>query len=205
MHLAYIVPCSAVADCHLRLKARAMPMRHADNLQCAGRCTKMLQTQHVQWTSDRVTAKDGSVQVFLAFSAQPVASASLGQVYQATLRPEFGGGCVAVKVQRPGVMEHVALDTLLMRGATEIVSAVPYFSDSWCEVLDDWASRFFQVCDGDCQSLGHGLNVVLTVSKTRVSSRRAGVSRRRWALHERNRRPLTSRLSGVHHAHTWLA
>lgn len=84
--------------------------------------------------------------MFAAFSAQPVASASLGQVYQATLLPEYGGGCVAVKVQRPGVMEHVALDTLLMRGATEIVSAVPYFSDSWCEVLDDWARRFFQVC-----------------------------------------------------------
>lgn len=86
------------------------------------------------------------VQVFAAFSAHPVASASLGQVYQATLRPEHGGQCVAVKVQRPGVMENIALDTLLMRGATEIVSAVPYFSDGWCEVLDDWASRFFQVC-----------------------------------------------------------
>lgn len=93
----------------------------------------------------RLSATARDAQVFTVLSSKPVASASLGQVYQATLRPEYGGGCVAVKVQRPGVMEHVALDTLLMRGATEIVSAVPYFSDGWCEVLDDWASRFFQV------------------------------------------------------------
>lgn len=29
------------------------------------------------------------------------------QVYRATLRPEYGGGEVAVKVQRPGVLEQV--------------------------------------------------------------------------------------------------
>jgi hypothetical protein len=37
------------------------------------------------------------------------------QVYRATLVPELGGGDVAVKVQRPGVLAAVALDLFLIR------------------------------------------------------------------------------------------
>ena len=46
-------------------------------------------------------------EVFSAVSERPVAAASLGQVYRATLKPELGGGEVAVKVLRPGVLEQV--------------------------------------------------------------------------------------------------
>lgn len=42
------------------------------------------------------------------------------QVYRARLRPELGGCEVAVKVQRPGVLEAVALDLLLMRKAGQV-------------------------------------------------------------------------------------
>lgn len=83
--------------------------------------------------------------LFEDLSPESVASASLGQVYRGTLRAEYGGGRVAVKVQRPGVMERVALDTLLMREAAELISTIPTFSESWAGVLDDWATRFFQV------------------------------------------------------------
>jgi aarF domain-containing kinase len=48
---------------------------------------------------------------------KPVAAASLGQVYRATLSPAYGGGEVAIKVQRPGVLEGVCLDLLLVRRA----------------------------------------------------------------------------------------
>ena len=48
---------------------------------------------------------------------EPVASASLGQVYRATLRDAYGGGEVAVKVQRPRVLERVALDLYVIREA----------------------------------------------------------------------------------------
>lgn len=54
-------------------------------------------------------------EVFSKLSPTPVASASLGQVYKGQLRGEYGGGEVAVKVQRPKVHESVALDLLLMR------------------------------------------------------------------------------------------
>jgi aarF domain-containing kinase len=46
-------------------------------------------------------------EVFASISPKPVAAASLGQVYRARLRPELGGTEVAIKVQRPGVLEQV--------------------------------------------------------------------------------------------------
>ncbi len=54
-------------------------------------------------------------EVFSSLSTVPVASASLGQVYKGRLRDIYGGGEVAVKVQRPSVQASVALDLLLMR------------------------------------------------------------------------------------------
>lgn len=102
-----------------------------------------LRSQIAHTNTSRTTTS--SMQVFATLSEKPVASASLGQVYQATLVGGFGGGTVAVKVQRPGILNGVALDTLLMRQATEIVSSVPMYAGGWEEVLDDWAVRFFQV------------------------------------------------------------
>src|SRR5688572_13336307 len=48
---------------------------------------------------------------FLTFDAEPLASASLGQVHRATLRD---GRAVAVKVQRPGIMEQVLSDLTVL-------------------------------------------------------------------------------------------
>jgi aarF domain-containing kinase len=64
-------------------------------------------------------------EVFSQLSSKPVAAASLGQVYKGRLKPEFGGREVAVKVQRPDVLEQVCLDLYLMRQAAEAISALP--------------------------------------------------------------------------------
>ena len=48
---------------------------------------------------------------FLTFEAEPLASASLGQVHRATLRD---GRVVAVKVQRPGVVDQVRADLTVL-------------------------------------------------------------------------------------------
>ncbi|PSB11533.1 hypothetical protein C7B62_05210 [Pleurocapsa sp. CCALA 161] len=51
-------------------------------------------------------------EVYREFSADPVAAASLGQVYQAVLH---SGETVAVKVQRPNLRPQLSLDLYLMR------------------------------------------------------------------------------------------
>lgn len=52
-------------------------------------------------------------EVYEQLSEQPVAAASLGQVYKGVLRET--GEVVAVKVQRPGIGESIAVDMLLLR------------------------------------------------------------------------------------------
>ena len=57
--------------------------------------------------STETCARPNDAPLFAAFGDAPVAAASLGQVYQATL---WSGERVAVKVQRPNVVRQVALD-----------------------------------------------------------------------------------------------
>ncbi|OWM84632.1 hypothetical protein CDL15_Pgr027419 [Punica granatum] len=52
-------------------------------------------------------------ELFAEISPEPIAAASLGQVYQARLCRR--GEVVAVKVQRPGVQAAIALDILILR------------------------------------------------------------------------------------------
>jgi aarF domain-containing kinase len=80
-------------------------------------------------------------QVFSSLSTSPVAAASLGQVYRATLSPALGGFEVAVKVQRPGVLEAVALDLHLMRAAAVAVGKLPDVNTDWASLIDNWAVR----------------------------------------------------------------
>lgn len=51
-------------------------------------------------------------EMFVEFSADPVAAASLGQVYRARL---YSGELVAVKVQRPNLVPTLSLDLYLLR------------------------------------------------------------------------------------------
>ena len=52
-------------------------------------------------------------ELYSEITAEPVAAASLGQVYKAVLKDS--GDVVAVKVQRPFVLETVSLDLHLIR------------------------------------------------------------------------------------------
>lgn len=83
--------------------------------------------------------------VFSKLSAEPVASASIGQVYRGTLRST--GEEVAVKVQRPKVLEDVALDLFMMR------SLAPYYKKSQdvntdlVGLVDAWGEGFVNELD----------------------------------------------------------
>ncbi len=83
--------------------------------------------------------------VLSSIGAAPIAAASLGQVYRATLRD--GGDDVAVKVQRPGVAEAVSLDLLIMRWMAGVVSSRPGVNTDWVALIDEWAGRFWSELD----------------------------------------------------------
>ncbi len=54
------------------------------------------------------------VQVYAELTPKPIAAASLGQVYKGKLK---SGETVAVKVQRPYVVETVSIDLFIIRQA----------------------------------------------------------------------------------------
>ncbi|KAL7470992.1 hypothetical protein ACHAXS_011280 [Conticribra weissflogii] len=85
--------------------------------------------------------------IFSEITPEPVAAASLGQVYKATLRST--GDIVAVKVQRPQVLETVSLDLYLARELGLFLRNFPALSDRLDAValLDEFAYRFYQELD----------------------------------------------------------
>lgn len=60
-------------------------------------------------------------QVFDSLSDEPVASASIGQVYRGKLKD---GRDVAVKVQRPGILGEIALDLYVLRLLTPVQTKI---------------------------------------------------------------------------------
>ncbi|XP_075082493.1 putative aarF domain-containing protein kinase At1g71810, chloroplastic isoform X3 [Nicotiana tabacum] len=81
--------------------------------------------------------------VFSEISPEPVAAASLGQVYQARLRSS--GQIVAVKVQRPGVQSSISLDILILRYLAGLIRRAGKLNTDLQAVVDEWASSLFRV------------------------------------------------------------
>ena len=79
--------------------------------------------------------------VFYDMSPQPIASASIGQVYKAKLKSN--GKEVALKVQRPDILDTVSLDLCLMRKAAKLVGRLPMLRSDFPAILDEWAFRFY--------------------------------------------------------------
>ena len=87
-------------------------------------------------------------EVYSEITPEPVAAASLGQVYKATLRD--GGEEVAVKVQRPFVLEAVSLDLHLTRLAGLALKAINPDAGARIDIvslLDEFAANFYQELD----------------------------------------------------------
>ena len=77
--------------------------------------------------------------LFDYLTEKPVASASLGQVYRGRLKAAYGGGEVAVKVQRPHVLEAASLDIHILRRMCKLFSQLPNVRD--CPVRVDAVHR----------------------------------------------------------------
>jgi predicted unusual protein kinase regulating ubiquinone biosynthesis (AarF/ABC1/UbiB family) len=85
-------------------------------------------------------------EVYREISPQPVAAASLGQVYRAVL---YSGEEVAVKVQRPNLEPILTLDLYIMRwGITKIQSFLPLnLGHDLTLIIDEFGTKLFEEID----------------------------------------------------------
>ncbi|KAI5084943.1 hypothetical protein GOP47_0001112 [Adiantum capillus-veneris] len=88
--------------------------------------------------------------IFSEITPQPVAAASLGQVYQARLR--VNGQTVAVKVQRPGVRAAIALDIFILRLLAGFVRRAGKFNTDLEAIVDEWATSLFREMDYEAEA-----------------------------------------------------
>ena len=87
---------------------------------------------------------------FSEISEEPVAAASLAQVYKAKLAST--GEFVAVKVQRPSVLETVSKDLYVLRRAAEVYQGLmdrfaPQQRTNYVALLNEWAVGFYTELD----------------------------------------------------------
>lgn len=54
---------------------------------------------------------------------------------------------VAVKVQRPGVLETVTIDLFIIRRIGQFLKRFPEIPTDFVALLDEWAARFFEELD----------------------------------------------------------
>ncbi|XWK88256.1 MAG: AarF/ABC1/UbiB kinase family protein [Phormidium sp.] len=84
-------------------------------------------------------------QIYAELSPQPLAAASLGQVYKGKLKT---GETVAVKVQRPDLQQKIALDLYIMRGlAAYAKKTFKNLRSDLVAILDEFGSRIFEEMD----------------------------------------------------------
>jgi len=80
--------------------------------------------------------------IYVEFTPQPVAAASLGQVYKGKLKT---GETVAVKVQRPGLAQRITLDIYILRGlAGWVKSKFKQVRSDLVAIMDEFGSRIFE-------------------------------------------------------------
>ena len=76
-------------------------------------------------------------------SAEVVAAASLGQVYKAQLKSDKDQGTyVAVKVQRPDIINSVSLDMHIIRKLAPLIKNAASLQSDLVGVVDDWGRGF---------------------------------------------------------------
>jgi ubiquinone biosynthesis protein len=82
-------------------------------------------------------------EIFLDFDPEPLAGASIGQVYRAHLAPNRQ---VVLKVQRPGVAQQVTTDLEILQGIAHMVEErIPYFSA--LELVDQFRMVIYRELD----------------------------------------------------------
>lgn len=97
--------------------------------------------------------------IFADIEAEPVAAASLGQVYKAKL---LSGETVAIKVQRPNLLQHLSLDIYILRWIAGWIGPwLPLnLGQSLTSVVDEFGAKLFEEIDyihegQNCEQFAH--------------------------------------------------
>ncbi|KAI4338221.1 hypothetical protein L6164_016565 [Bauhinia variegata] len=83
--------------------------------------------------------------IYSELSTSLIPVASLGQVYKGRLKEN--GYVVAVKVQRPFVLEKVTIDLCIIRNLGMVLRKFPQVSIDVVGLVDEWTARFFEELD----------------------------------------------------------
>jgi predicted unusual protein kinase regulating ubiquinone biosynthesis (AarF/ABC1/UbiB family) len=84
-------------------------------------------------------------EIYDELSLNPVAAASLGQVYKGRLKT---GEAVAVKVQRPGLAQRITLDIYILRRLAEWATTnVSRIRSDLVGIMDEFGARIFEEMD----------------------------------------------------------
>ncbi|MBD1888667.1 MULTISPECIES: AarF/ABC1/UbiB kinase family protein [unclassified Coleofasciculus] len=88
---------------------------------------------------------DRPEQIYAELSPTPVAAASLGQVYKGKLKT---GETVAVKVQRPGLRENIALDIYILRTLAGWAQRnLKQVRSDLVSIMDEFGTRIYEEMD----------------------------------------------------------
>lgn len=88
---------------------------------------------------------DRPEQIYAELSPQPIAAASLGQVYKGKLKT---GETVAIKVQRPDLRDRITVDLYILRRlATWANKNIKLVRSDLVGILDEFGSRIFEEMD----------------------------------------------------------
>ncbi|HEY9866599.1 MAG TPA: AarF/UbiB family protein, partial [Candidatus Obscuribacterales bacterium] len=83
--------------------------------------------------------------IYAELSADPLAAASLGQVYKGKLKT---GETVAVKVQRPGLSESIALDIYILRTLAQWAKKrFKFIRSDLVAIMDEFGERIYEEMD----------------------------------------------------------
>lgn len=84
-------------------------------------------------------------ELFSELSAEPIAAASLGQVYRGRLKT---GEAVAVKVQRPGLAQQITRDLYILRWLAEFATRrISQVRSDLVGIMDEFGARIFEEMD----------------------------------------------------------
>ena len=84
-------------------------------------------------------------EIYAELTPNPIAAASLGQVYKGKLKT---GEQVAVKVQRPGLAENIALDIYILRTlAIWAHKSIKRLRSDLVAIMDEFGTRIFEEMD----------------------------------------------------------